>query len=178
MVGEPTELKLGASPSDFVALRKHPHFSNIFRDPVRETLESVYFDSDNRSLRDHGLTLRVRHQGDKHVQTVNAINDGVGSFERAEWEQTIDDDQPDLSQVKGTALDPIFVDEEHKALKRVFETRIVRTAYHMNGNGADIILALDQGEISAAGSSRPVSEIELELKHGNTADLFQIARDI
>ncbi len=178
MVGEPTELKLGATPGDIVALRKHPHFSDILRDPVRETLESVYFDSDNRFLRDHGLTLRVRHKGDKHVQTVKAINCGVGAFERSEWEQTIDDDQPDLSRVKGTALDPILIDEEHNALKRVFETRIERTAYHMNGNGADIILAIDQGQISAAGSSRPVSEIELELKHGNPADLFKIARDI
>ena len=178
MVGDPTELKLGAAPNDIVALRNHPHFSDLLRDPVRETLESVYFDSDNRFLRDHGLTLRVRHIGDKHVQTVKAISYSVGSLERSEWEQTIDDDQPDLSGVKDTALGPIFVDEDHKALKRVFETRIERTAYYMNGNGADIIMAIDQGQISAAGSSRPVSEIELELKHGNPADLFKIARDI
>ena len=177
MIGESREieLKLGAAPEDIVALRKHPHFAGILRDPVRETLDSVYFDSDNRFLRDHGLTLRVRHKGDKHVQTVKAIHYGVGYFERSEWEQTIEDDQPDLSQVKDTSLGPIVIDQ---ALKPVFETRIERTAYHMNGNGADIIMAIDEGGIFATGTSQPVSEIELELKQGNPADLFRIARDI
>ena len=180
MVGEPTEieLKLGVAPEDIVALRNHPHFASVLNNPTRETLDSVYFDSDNRFLRDHGLTLRVRHQGDKHIQTVKAINHGVGYFERAEWEQTIEGDQPDLSRVKDTALGSIFTDEVHKALKPVFETRIERTAYHMNGNGADIIMAIDEGQIFAANSSRPVSEIELELKQGSPADLFKIARDI
>jgi inorganic triphosphatase YgiF len=51
-------------------------------------------------------------------------------------------------------------------------------AYHLNGNDADVVMAIDQGEIVATGSSLPVSEIELELKRGNPADLFEIARDI
>ena len=179
-VGGPTEieLKLGVAPEDIIALRNHPHFASVLHDPTRETLDSVYFDSDDRFLRDHGLTLRVRHQGDKHIQTVKAINHGVGYFERAEWEQTIEGDQPDLSGVKDTALGPILTEEVHQTLKPIFETRIERTSYHMNGNGADIIMAIDEGQIFATDSSRPVSEIELELKHGSPADLFKIARDI
>ena len=169
MVGEPTdiELKLGVAPEDIATFRNHPHFASVLHHPTRETLVSVYFDTDSHYLRDHGLTLRVRHEGDKHIQTVKAINDGAGYFERSEWEQTIEGDEPDLSRVKDTALGPILVNEVHKTLKPVFETRIERTAYHMNGNGADIIIAIDEGQIFATGSSRPVSEIELELKHGN-----------
>ena len=80
--------------------------------------------------------------------------------------------------MKDTALGAILVNEADKALQPVFETRIKRTAYHLNGNGADVVMAIDQGKIVATGSSLPVSEIELELKRGSPADLFKIARDI
>jgi inorganic triphosphatase YgiF len=36
-----------------------------FTNPTHEMLDSTYFDSDDLSLHDHGLTLRVRHVGDK-----------------------------------------------------------------------------------------------------------------
>jgi inorganic triphosphatase YgiF len=39
-------------------------------------------------------------------------------------------------------------------------------------------MAVDEGQIVATDSSCPVSEIELELKHGNPAELFKIARAI
>jgi triphosphatase len=180
MVGNPTEveLKLWVAPEDITALRNHPRFAGSLPDPTRETLDSVYFDSDDLSLRDHGLTLRVRHVGDKWVQTIKSTDHGVGFFERSEWEQTIEGDQPDLSCVKDTSLGRILVDEVRKPLKPVFETRFERTAYHLNGHDTDIVMAIDEGQILATGSSRPVSEIELELKHGSPADLFKVARDI
>jgi triphosphatase len=180
VVGEQTEIeiKLWASPEDIIALQSHPHFAGALHDPTSETLKSVYFDSDSRFLRDHGFTLRVRHRGDKRIQTVKAANKGAGYFERSEWEQMIDGDQPDLSLVKDTALGAILVKESDKALQPIFETRIERTAYHLNGNSADVVMAIDQGTIVATGSSLPVSEIELEIKRGMPADLFKIARGI
>jgi hypothetical protein len=39
-------------------------------------------------------------------------------------------------------------------------------AYHLNGNGADTVMAIDEGQSPATGSSCPISEIVLELKHG------------
>jgi triphosphatase len=180
MVGTPTEveLKLWVAPEDIRAVLNNPLFADSLQDPTREKLDSVYFDSEDRFLRDHGLTLRVRHEGDKHVQTIKSANSGVGLFERSEWEKTITDDQPDISDVKDTALGEILTDEVGKVLKPVFETRIERTAYHLNGNGADVILAIDEGKILSPDSSQQVSEIELELKQGSPADLFRIARDI
>jgi triphosphatase len=180
MVGTPTEveLKLWVAPEDIAAVLSNPRFADSLHDPTRATLDSVYFDSEDRFLRDHGLTLRVRHDGDKRVQTIKSADSGVGLFERSEWEETIENDQPDVSRVRGTALGQILTDEVGKELKPVFETRIERTAYHLNGNGADIIFAIDEGKILASDSSQPVSEIELELRQGNPADLFKIARDI
>jgi triphosphatase len=180
MVGRPeeVELKLAVTPEDIVALRSYPGFTNSLHNPTHEVLDSVYFDSDERFLRDHGLTLRVRHIEDRRIQTIKSADHGIGLFERSEWEQPIEGDQPDLSNVKDTALGEILTDDVRKALKPVFETKIERTAYHLNGEGADIVVAIDEGQILATDSSRPVSEIELELKQGTPADLFKIARDI
>ncbi|WP_425908176.1 CHAD domain-containing protein [Nitrobacter sp. TKz-YC02] len=180
MAGNPTEveLKLWVTPEDIIALRNHPHFIGSLDSPTHEMLDSTYFDSDDLFLRDHGLILRVRHVGDKYLQTIKSTDRGAGLFERSEWEQTIEGDQPDLSRVQDTALGRILIDEARKPLKPIFETRVERTTYHLNGNGADIVMAIDEGQILATGSSRPVSEIELELKHGKAADLFKVARDI
>jgi len=180
MVGVPTEveLKLWVAPEHVAAVLNDSRFAGFLHHPTTEMLDSVYFDSDRRFLRDHGLTLRVRHIDDKHVQTIKSAGQGVGLLERSEWEQTIEGNQPDLSCMKDTALGKILADEEDVALKPVFETRIERTQYHLGENGTDIVMAIDEGQILATEGSQAVSEIELELKQGAPADLFKVARDI
>ena len=180
MVGVPTEveLKLWVAPEHVAAVLNDSRFAGFLHHPTTEMLDSVYFDSDRRFLRDHGLTLRVRHIDDKHVQTIKSAGQGVGLLERSEWEQTIEGNQPDLSCMKDTALGKILADEENVALKPVFATRIERTQYHLGENGTDIVMAIDEGQILATEGSQAVSEIELELKQGAPADLFKVARDI
>ena len=172
------ELKLRVAPEDIAVLRNHPDFAGVFHDPTHETLNSVYFDSGDRFLRDHGLTLRMRHIGDKSVQTIKTANIGSNCFERLQWEQAIEGDQPDLTRVTDTALGPILTDDVRNTLRPVFETRIERTVYHLNGNDTAIAMAIDEGQIVAPDASCPISEIELELKHGNLTELFKIARAI
>src|ERR1039458_6646629 len=87
------ELKLRITPEDITVLQSHPDFGGAFRDSTHETLNSVYFDSDDRFLRDHGLTLRVRHDGERRVQTIKTANKGSNCFVRSEWEQEIEGDQ-------------------------------------------------------------------------------------
>ncbi len=180
MDGEPKEieLKLRVTPEDIAVLRNHPRFAGVLHNPTNETLVSVYFDSDDLFLRDRGVTLRVRHIGEKRVQTIKASNHGSDCFERSEWEQAIEGNQPNFTNVMDTALGPILTDDVRNALKPVFETRIERTAYHLNENDTDIVMAVDEGQIVATDSSSPVSEIELELKHGSLTELFKVARAI
>ena len=82
-------------------------------------------------MREHGLTLRVRHAGDQRVPTIKAASLGAGIFERSEWEKTIDGDKPDLTDLGETALGPILTDEVRNGLKPVFETRVERTTYEV-----------------------------------------------
>ena len=107
------------------------------------------------------------------MQTIKSIDQGSDWLERSEWEQTIQGDQPDLTPATDAGLGPILTDEVRNALKPIFQTRIERTTYSRNGDGTNIILAMDEGQIVANDSSCPVSEIELELKQGTTAETFQ-----
>ena len=172
------ELKLRIAPEDIAILQNHPSLASAFHSPTHEQLDSVYFDSDDRALRDHGLTLRVRQIGDKRVQTIKALNQGSYSIERSEWEQLIKGNLPELTNVEHTPLAPVLTDDVRNTLKPVFETRIERTAYRLNGDDSAIAMAVDQGRIVAFDSSCPVSEIELELKRGNPIELFKVARAI
>lgn len=172
------ELKLRVAPEDLVSLRNHPSFAECLHNPITETLVSVYFDSDDLFLRGHGLTLRVRQIGGKRVQTIKTAKRGSDYFERSEWEQAIEADQPDLTNVMNTALGPLLTDGVRDALGPVFETRIERTTYHLQQHDTDIVMAIDEGLIIANDLSCPVCEIELELKRGNRSELFKLARDI
>src|SRR5262249_26913844 len=172
------ELKLRVAPHDIPVLEHHPNFVNALESPAYSTLNSVYFDSDDRSLREHGLTLRVRQIGTQRVQTIKSVNQGSDWLERSEWEQPIQSDQPDLNSLTDAALRPILTESIRNALRPVFETRIDRTTYNRSGNGTNIVIAVNQGQIIANGSFCPVSEIELELKQGEAAELFKVARAI
>src|SRR3984957_19448564 len=104
MVGRPAEVELTLwdTPENIAALRRYPGFAGSLQDPSHEVLDSVYFDSDERFLRNHGLTLRVRRMDEKRVQTIKSADHAVGLFERSEGEQTIEGSKPDLSGVKDT----------------------------------------------------------------------------
>ena len=135
------QLKLAVSPENIALLKTHPDFAGAFHDPTHETLHSIYFDSDDRSLRKNGLTLRVRRVGKKNVQTIKAVDRGAKWFERSEWEQPIEGDQPDLARVMDTAIGGA------NKVKPIFETRIERETYHFNGNDTAIAVAVDEGQI-------------------------------
>jgi triphosphatase len=172
------ELKLRVEPSDIATLRDHPGFGGALHDPITQELVSVYFDSDDLFMREHGLTLRVRHAGERRIQTIKTADAASGIFERSEWEKPIESDIPDFTDIADTALAPLLSDDLCQALKPVFETRVERTTYHLNGGDTDIVLAFDDGKIVTSKASCPISEIELELTRGHPGDLFRVARDI
>ena len=71
---------------------------------------------------------------------------------------------------------PLLTDALRSTIKPVFETLIQRKAYRIEGSDSDIEMAVIIGQIVAGSSVLPVSEIELELKRGNPAELFKLAR--
>ncbi len=178
-VAKELELKLQASPECLDRLRSHPDFRDMLAGASSEqTLVSVYFDSDDFYLRDHGISLRVRRVGDRHLQTIKVSGPGTPYFERAEIENEIPGDVPNLEVATHSHLIPLIDNEVRSHIRPIFETRVDRKLFQLGGEDSEIELALDQGRILANGSDSPISEIELELKRGDPADLFSLARSI
>jgi len=169
------ELKLELPPEAVPQFRKLPLVRSIEASAKRLTQVSVYFDTDKQKLRRHGLTLRVRHIGDRYIQTVKAMRN-ANILARNEWESEIAGSQPDLAQARDTALDRLLTRKFRRNLKPQFETRVRRTVFPLERDGAVIALALDEGTIKTGGASMRICEIELELQQGGQEHLFDVAR--
>ena len=124
------------------------------------------------------MSLRVREADGRFVQTIKSPNGNAGLFDRSEWEQEVKGRDIDLIAARDTALEPLLSVRVRNALQPVFETRVERTVYQLERNGSEIEVALDRGEVDAGGRQTAIHEIELELKRGETTELFRLAREL
>ena len=74
------------------------------------------------------------------------------------------------------ALGPVFGKKVRRGLKPIFETRVRRTVYPIQSGDSEIELTIDKGKVGAGRQSSPICEVELELKRGESAELFKLAR--
>ena len=176
------ELKLEVMPKSLDRLRRHPAFAGQDGNAgTTQTLVSVYYDTPDFLLHRKGLSLRLRThgKGQKRIQTIKADQGSTaGLFERSEWEREVDGNRPDLSVIKSTALKRRLSTGIAARLKPVFETRIKRTVVRRRRDGSDIELTLDNGVIDSGNRSLPLTELELELKSGAPAKLFELAKKL
>ena len=172
------EIKLELSPAILPRLKKIPLLRARKGGATRRSAEvSVYFDTDKHKLRKKGLMLRVRRIGNRYIQTIKATGKS-GLFERDEWESGIASAQPDLDLARGTALEALVGRKLRRRLKPMFETRVARTVYPLSSSTGEIEFTVDRGTIAAGDRSAPLCEIELELKRGSQAELFNVAREL
>jgi inorganic triphosphatase YgiF len=169
-----TELRFRIAPRNLSSFLRNTGRSG--RGPSGQTLVSTYYDTRKHKLRHHGLTLRVRKVERRYVQTVKA--DGAGGVTRGEWEHDVSGANPELDKTRKTPLRRLATGKLMRKLKPVFRTNVHRTAQPRRVRKSRIELAVDRGRISAGRRSRPVCEIELELKSGEIADLFRLARTL
>jgi triphosphatase len=167
-----------AAPAEALPRLQHQVPAKEIRTAQPKSVVSVYFDTDKLDLRNHGLTLRVRRNGKQRLQTVKA-GDGQAVTTRGEWEHAVRSDQPDFKAIRGTPAEKILQKKKVRStIKPIFETRVTRTTCPVKLGRSLIEVAFDQGEIDTGQESAPLSEIELELKRGKAADLFQLAKTI
>ena len=169
------EIKLEFDPSDRPEIEQHPLLAGA--QSKKETLVSVYFDTEDRALWKAKMALRVRKVGSRFVQTLKGADGAAELFDRPEWEWETSGLEPDLTIVEKTPLAKILDGRGSAGLKPLFRTRIDRTLYRVPSNATEVEVAIDQGEIEADTQWSPVHEVELELKRGEPADLFRLARE-
>lgn len=170
-----TELKLELEPAAVASFRREAGAALGSADTSVKHLNSVYYDTRKHALRRRGLSLRVRREGERRVQTLKADGQvGAGMFARPEWEKELTD---------GEAGPVPFDDQEASAkigrldrLAPVFETQVERTAWIVEEGSSTIEIALDEGTVARGEAKGAIAEVELELKRGSPADLFEFAR--
>ncbi len=174
------ELKLLIDPDDVPALRRHPLLKPRGQaKPVVRRLLSIYFDTPDLFLRRHAVALRVRRAAGRWMQTVKSEGTVRGGLhQRPEWEAAVSKGEPDLSRIADPELRGVLSKAEAHGLRPVFTTAFRRTAWMLTFAGSQIELSLDQGEVSADAGSLPISEIELELKQGEPASLYELALEL
>jgi inorganic triphosphatase YgiF len=176
-LGTEVELKLVTSRS---ALRKAMALPWLRKmagaggTPKHQHLTSVYFDTRKLTLRDHGVSLRVRKVGDRQLQTIKATSGALVT--RDEWEQRIEGDLPKLELAGKTALAPLLSGKIKHQLQPIFETDVDRVTMPLRVGNSQIELAFDSGRINTADDHADINEIEIELKHGERHDAAILAR--
>jgi triphosphatase len=170
------EVKLRTDPDKVAKLRRSQWWRELA--PVRrQSLHSVYFDTDDQQLRDRHISLRTRTDGNAVVQTIKMLN-GSSPVARREWETLVPDPIPDPSLVIDPALPQDFRKLTSADLQPVFDVDVKRETRRLTSDRAAIDVSLDDGAVRAGAEREPVHEIELELIAGELADLFGEAQRI
>jgi triphosphatase len=181
------ELKLLIDPADADRLRNHPLLKKYAAGaPVRQQMMTTYFDTPDLYFSRHRAALRVRQTGTGWVQTLKDGNEVQGGLHsRNEWEAEVDEGVPDLPALRELAgaaspwFDRLANEKLQGRITPVFSNRIDRTAWMLHfPDGQQVELVLDQGELQRGALHEPISEIELELKSGDAAPLFDFALEL
>jgi inorganic triphosphatase YgiF len=177
--GNEIELKLLVEPGQLAAFDDAPVISAYARNKgTRRHLKSAYYDTRKHLLWRNGLSLRVRQIGNRFIQTIKVqeTQDNDNPLRRGEWEASVSSLAPDL------ALALPFIPEKLRdgltpdKLETVFVSDIHRHQRMLDLPTGAVELAVDRGVITAGERTMQVSEIELELKSGSTAAIYEIAR--
>ena len=166
------ELKMEIAPqasSDFIKLMS----AKGWEPASSQLLANCYYDTPQQALKQARIALRVRRVGNQWIQTLKTAGqvDANGISTRGEWEWELPTSQLNTELARGQLPAQIDVAK----LKPLFTTDFKRTAWLIDYQGALIEVALDQGEIFAAPKRAPISEVELELKSGETRGLLALA---
>jgi len=172
------ELKLELASGAIAPLLAHPALAQARPLPDQSgRLRAVYYDTEDRALRRAGISLRIRSRNGCAIQTLKAEHGARGlAMNRGEWETPVGD-ALDFAAIADTPLGSLLPDQEaRQAVKPLFTIETQRDAFALEHDGAVIEIAVDRAVASAGGRFLPFSEIELELKQGEPAALFGLAR--
>lgn len=173
------ELKFIATPAAVAAL---PECLSKLKIEHQETLHLIntYYDTDAGLLRSHRFGLRVRGCNDSYEMTLKSGGSVVnGIVHRPEYNIPLTANALDISLLpKEVWPQGTEIAELAPALKPLFTTNFQRQLWLVNFQQSVIEIALDIGTIAAGEQSEAISELELELKQGNAADMLALAQQL
>ncbi len=171
VIGQETELKLLLMKEiDPDQVWNHPAIADFLAEtPISEILVSTYFDTRDYRLLKNGLTYRIRKENKQWIATVKSMGSAAGGLhQREEWNMVLPDEKPRPEEFNEEAVRIKLLSLiDDQLLVPLLKTHFKRTkAIWKDHEHNEIEIALDQGEIITTVKSQPISEIELEIKHG------------
>lgn len=173
------ELKLSLPPQFQQSFQEIPLLSAV---PMElQPLFNAYFDTPDLQLQQAKVALRIRRKGNDFIQTLKTRGSAKGGLhDRQEWEWQVADEKLDISLIQPLLPEAINCQQ----LTTLFSTDFQRRCWNLERNGSRIELVLDQGQVHTdlpqdfARREDPISEVELELKQGEAAELFYLAAEL
>jgi triphosphatase len=173
------ELKLLAPEGGLDLLYEAPIIARYARNGgAARRLEAIYYDTPDRILFTHGLSLRVRRSGKRYVRTLKRVPVQGQPFVRREWETTVHSTTPDLTLLPASEIGAPLDAVAASTLDPIFVTKVRRRLQHLELPGAVVEIAFDEGSIEAGDRSETITEIELELKAGDASALYDLGMQL
>lgn len=175
------ELKLTGAAEDVARLRASPLISALRDGPETfERLVTTYYDTPRGDLAAAGLSLRLREEGGRRVQTMKRAGPGGSTVARREEERALLPGEVFPARPQdpffAAALAPVAA-----TLAPVSRTVTDRWSTELISKGARIEAAFDIGraelfEAGAIAAAGPLAEAEFELLTGEPKRLFALTR--
>jgi inorganic triphosphatase YgiF len=174
-----TELKLALSPAVAESVFSLPALKRKgMGKPKSRRLVTTYYETRERDLARRGLSLRIRQENDRRIQTVKASGDSGVANTRGEWEWPVERTTPDLAFLKDAPVAKLFADVSENRLEPAVVTDVVRTTQNLKVGDDVVEASLDLGSIKAGKAKDDIRELELELCEGTPASLYRLALEL
>src|ERR1700737_3810648 len=145
-------------------------------DAPRRTLRSLFFDTPAGDLRKQRMILRVRKVRRTHIMGLKWARPlAEAPFSRSEIEVRVPSFDPNITLFGEEIAAELRRVIEGRPLERQFETQIKRRLRCLNLERSLIEVAFDEGFIVVGDRQQPLTEVELELKAGEEAGLYELA---
>lgn len=175
-----TELKLSLSDADIPALLAHPLLAGT---PRQRRLDNTYYDTPDLALQAQRMAVRERRVGGQTLLTVKTAGTVEGGLSRrGEWEAATTPGQFDFAALVTDAALAAELVALAPALVPIFTTDFERRTWVLHAHGAEVEVALDQGQVRSTTAQgercTALLELELELLSGPESALHALAAEL
>lgn len=176
------ELKLLLSKEDLERLLTLDFMVQAIREGSRRVrhLVSTYYDTQELTLKEHGIAYRVRDKGDGSFEaTVKTQKQSAGGLsERLELNLPLAEAQPVLDGFASLGLGFELSELAPCGVQALFTVDVQRITYILDYAGAVCELAIDKGAIRCGEKSDSIDEVEIELLDGKVQALLELKERI
>ena len=176
------ELKLLLSTEDLERLLTLDFMVQAIREGSRRVrhLVSTYYDTQELTLKEHGIAYRVRDKGDGSFEaTVKTQKQSAGGLsERLELNLPLAEAQPVLDGFAALGLGFELSELAPGGVQALFTVDVQRITYILDYAGAVCELAIDKGAIRCGEKSDSIDEVEIELLEGEVQALLELKERI